>query len=127
MNKVILMGRMTKDADLRYTQSQTPVASFTIAVDRFAKQGEERKADFINWTAWRGTAEFISKHFTKGKMIAVVGKLQVENYEKDGQKRTSTNVVVDEAFFCGSKGEGQQKPQTNDGFMEFNTASDFPF
>lgn len=126
MNKVILMGRMTKDAELRYTQSQIPVASFTVAVDRFAKKGEERKADFINCTAWRGTAEFISKHFTKGQMIAIVGKMQVENYEKDGQKRTSTTVVVDEAFFCGSKGEA--KPQTNDdGFMEVSNAADLPF
>ena len=129
MNKVIEKGRLCKDVELRYTESNIPVASFTIAVDRYAKQGEERKADFIPCTAWRGTAEFINKHFTKGQEIAVVGKLQVDTYEKDGQKRTRFQVVVDEAFFCGSKGEQkeQQKPAPDDGFMSVESSADLPF
>ena len=101
LNKTILIGRLTKDPELRHTQSDVPVASFTLAVDRGYKKEE---VDFINIVAWRGTAEFVSKWFTKGQLVAVSGRLQVRSYEdRDGNKRTATEVVADEAFFAESK------------------------
>ena len=105
MNKVILMGRLTRDPEVRYTQTNnTVVASFSLAVNRrFARQGEERQADFINIVAWRGTAEFISKYFSKGKSIVVVGQLQVRSYTaSDGSKRYLTEVIADEVTFGAS-------------------------
>jgi single-strand DNA-binding protein len=105
LNKVLLIGRMTKDPDLKFTPSNVAVVAFTIAVERkYAKPGEERKADFINCVAWRGTAEFIAKHFTKGQMINVVGELQVRSWDDtQGIKRYATEVIVDEVNFCGDK------------------------
>lgn len=105
LNKVLLIGRMTKDPDLKFTPSNVAVVAFTLAVDRkYAKPGEERKADFINCVAWRGTAEFIAKHFTKGQMINVVGELQVRSWDDtQGVKRYATEVIVDEVNFCGEK------------------------
>ena len=102
LNKIVLMGRLTRDPELRYTQSSTAVASFTVAVDRdFSK---EKETDFINCSAWRSTGEFISKHFKKGDMIAVSGRLQMRDYEdKNGNKRTAAEVNVDNAYFCGGK------------------------
>ena len=99
LNKVILMGRLTRDPELRSTPNGVSVASFTLAVDRdFAKQGEERKTDFINIVAWRNTADFVSKYFTKGQLVAVSGKLQVRSWDdaQSGQKRYATDVVADE-------------------------------
>lgn len=107
MNSVCLLGRLTADPELRQTQSQIPVLSFTIAVDRaFQPKGQEqRQADFINLVAWRQTAEFISRYFKKGQRIAVHGSLQARQYtDKEGNKRTAYEVVVDNAFFCESKG-----------------------
>lgn len=112
MNKVILMGRLTADPELRMTQSQTAVCRFTVAVDRdFAnKQTGEREADFINCTAWKNTAEFVSKYFSKGKMIAVEGALRNDNYtDNNGVKHYSMNVLVDKVHFCGDKGGDQQR------------------
>ena len=105
MNKVILMGRITKDIELKMTQSGINMCDFSVAVDRrFARQGEERQTDFINCRAFRNTAEFISKWFGKGRMIAVVGSIQNNNWTDDsGEKHYSTNVIVDEAYFCGDK------------------------
>jgi len=106
MNHVVLMGRLARDPELRNTQSGLPVASFTIAVNRrFAdKNTNERQADFIDCVAWRGTAEFISKYFAKGAMIAVQGHLQVREWQdKEGNKRWSTEVIVEQAYFTGSK------------------------
>ena len=101
LNKVILMGRLTKEPELRTTQSGVAVASFTLAVDRGYKKDE---VDFINIVAWRGTAEFVSKWFSKGQLVAVSGRLQVRSYEdRDGNKRTATEVVADEVFFAESK------------------------
>ena len=107
MNKVILMGRLVRDPELRSTPTGANVCSFSIAVDRgYVRQGEERQADFINIVAWRSTAEFVSKYFVKGQMIAVVGRIQTRNYEdSNGNKRTATEVIVDQASFCGSKAE----------------------
>ncbi len=109
MNSVCLLGRLTADPELRQTQSQIPVLSFTIAVDRaFQPKGQEqRQADFINLVAWRQTAEFISRYFHKGQRIAVQGSLQSRQYtDKEGNKRTAYEVVVDNAFFCEAKSNG---------------------
>jgi len=104
MNKVTLMGRLTRDPELRSTASGTSVASFTLAVDRrFANRDGERQADFINCVAWRQTAEFISKYFPKGRMIAVCGSIQTRTWDdQEGKKHYATEVVVDEAYFAGS-------------------------
>lgn len=97
MNKVILMGRLTKDPEIRYTQNNTPVCNFTLAVDR--RFSKEKQADFINCQAWQKTAEFISKYFQKGSMIAVVGRIQTRTWEdNEGKKRYITEVIVDEAY-----------------------------
>ena len=108
MNNVVLMGRLARDPELRNTQSGLPVTSFTVAVNRrFAnKDSNERQADFIDCVAWRGTAEFISKYFSKGSMIAVQGHLQVREWQdKEGNRRWSTEVIVENAYFTGSKQE----------------------
>ena len=108
MNKVMLIGRLTKDAELRYTQSGTAVASFTVAVDRQYKKGEERQADFINCIAWQKTAEFVSQYFKKGSKIALEGRLQVRSYDaQDGHKRWATEVVVEQVEFVDSKAKNE--------------------
>lgn len=103
LNKVILMGRITRDLELRQTPQGTSVLTFTVAVDRsFVRQGEERQADFITCVAWRQTAEFISRYFGKGRMIAIVGNLRTRTYDdKNGTKHYVTEVYVDEASFTG--------------------------
>lgn len=108
LNSVIIMGRLTADPELRTTASGLSVTSFTVAVDRrFQRQGEERQTDFISVVAWRQTADFVTRFFRKGQMIAVQGSLQVRNYEdKNGNKRTAYDVVADNVSFCGSKNEG---------------------
>ena len=105
LNEIILMGRLTRDPELRYTASNTPVASFSIAVDRdFAPKGEEKQTDFIDCVAWRQTGEFASKYFQKGSMAAVKGRLQIRDWtDKEGNKRRSAEVVVDNIYFCGKK------------------------
>lgn len=112
LNKVILMGRLTADPDLKQTQSGVNVVSFSIAVDRDYSNGEEKQTDFINIVAWRQTAEFISKYFLKGRMIAVEGSLQTRNYtDGNGNKRNITEVLVDRAYFADSKaGKNEEKP-----------------
>ena len=106
MNKVILMGRLTRDPELQQTQQGTALCRFSIAVDRrFAKDGV-RQADFINCTAWRQQAEFICKYFTKGSMISVVGSLQSRSWDgQDGKKQYAMDVVVDEVYFTGSRSQ----------------------
>ena len=105
LNKVILMGRMTHEPELKYTQNNTPVVSFCIAVDRnYSGKGEERQTDFITIVAWRRTAEFVSQWFTKGQMIVVVGSIQSRRWQdKNGSNRTSIEVVADEVQFGESK------------------------
>ena len=102
MNICILMGRLTNEPELRSTQSGLSVCQFTVAVDRYSKDGES-KADFIPCVAWRQTAEFISRYFGKGRMIAVQGSLQVRSYDKNGEKRYVTELIVDRAHFTGEK------------------------
>ncbi len=106
LNTAIIMGRLTADPELRTTQTGLSVTSFTVAVDRNYKSGDERQTDFINVVAWRGTADFVSRYFKKGQMIAVQGSIQTRNYEdKNGNKRTAVEIVADNVSFCGSKTE----------------------
>lgn len=110
MNKVILIGRLTKDPELRYTTSNTAVCQFSIAVDRKYKSEGQPTADFINIVAWRSTAEFVSKYFNKGSRIAIVGQIQTRNYDdKDGKKVYVTEVIADEVEFCESKGNSSTR------------------
>ena len=107
INVVAIMGRLTYDPELRTTPTGVSVVRFQVAVDRnFQRAGEERKADFIDVTAWRQTAEFVSKYFRKGSMIAVEGSIQTDNFtDKDGNKRKSVQLVASQVSFCGSKAE----------------------
>ena len=105
LNRIILMGRLTRDPELRRTGSGTPVTSFSLAVDRdFKSQSGEKETDFIDVVAWRGTAEFVSKYFTKGRMAVVEGRLQIRDWtDRDGGKRRSAEVVADNVYFGDSK------------------------
>ena len=106
LNTIVTMGRLTRDPELRYTQNQTPVASFTLAVDRdfSGRDGAEKQTDFIDCVAWRSSAEFISKYFSKGRMAVVAGRLQLRDWtDKDGNKRRSAEVVSDHIYFGDSK------------------------
>lgn len=106
LNCAVIMGRLTADPELRQTPSGVSITRFTVAVERnYAKPGEERKADFISVVAWRQTAEFVSRYFQKGSMIAVQGSIRTDSYEKDGVKRYTVDVVADNVSFCGSKSE----------------------
>ena len=108
LNRIVLMGRLTRDPELRKTQSDTPVCSFSLAVDRdYKKDGEKKETDFIDIVAWRATAEFVSKFFTKGRMAVVEGRLQIRDWtDKEGNKRRSAEVVADNVYFGDSKRDG---------------------
>ena len=105
LNHIDIMGRLTRDPELRRTGGGTPVASFTIAVDRdFKNNSGEREADFVDVVAWRSTAEFVAKHFTKGRMAVVSGRLEIRNWtDKDGNKRRNAEVVAESVYFGDSK------------------------
>ena len=105
LNQIVLMGRLTRDPELRRTGSGIAVASFTLAVDRdFKSQNGEKECDFIDIVAWRSTGEFVSKYFTKGSMAVVSGRLQIRNWtDKEGNKRRSAEVVADNVYFGSSK------------------------
>jgi len=109
LNRIIIMGRLTRDPELRRTQSGTAVTSFSVAVDRdFKSQAGERETDFIDVVAWRSTAEFVAKYFTKGRMAVVEGRLQLRDWnDKDGNKRRSAEVVADNVYFGDSKRDGE--------------------
>lgn len=112
LNNVILMGRLTKDIELRQTQSETPVCSFTVAVD--SGYGDNKKTDFINCVAWGGTANFLSQYFGKGQMVALVGRISTRTWDgEDGKKNYVTEVVAREVSFCGSKVESQNAAPNN--------------
>ena len=116
MNKVILMGRLTRDPEVRYTQTNnTLVASFSLAVNRrFVRQGEERQADFINIVAWSKLGEFCSKYFKKGQQVGIIGRIQTRTWDDDqGTKHYVTEVVAEEAYFADSKREGETTNNTN--------------
>ena len=115
LNHIVIMGRLTRDPDLRYTQSQLPVVSFTLAVDRdfSGKDGGEKQTDFIDCVAWRSTAEFVNKYFTKGSMAAVSGRLQLRDWtNREGSKRRSAEVIVDNIYFGGSKKDNSAASQS---------------
>ena len=107
LNRIIIMGRLTRDPELRHTQSGTAVTSFSLAVDRdFKSQSGEKETDFINVVAWRSTAEFVAKYFSKGRMAVVEGRLQTRDWQdKDGKNRTATEVIADNIYFGDSKRE----------------------
>ena len=112
LNDVVIMGRLTRDPELRRTQNGTSVASFTLAVDRdYKPDGGERECDFFDCVAWRGTGEFVSKYFSKGHMAIVSGRLQTRSWtDKDGGKRKSVEIVADNVYF------GDSKKDTNGGY-----------
>lgn len=127
MNYVIEIGNMTKDPEQRVTQAGDAVCNFTIAVQRrFKAKNGEREADFFNCVAWRQTATFISQYGAKGRKIAIVGELQNRQYEKDGQKRTVTEVIVSSAEFCESKPAGEPSGVKAGEFVEVD-GDDLPF
>lgn len=114
-NRVILMGRLTADPELRKTASDLSVTSFTLAVDRNYGKGADRQTDFINCVAWRQTAEFISRYFSKGRLMAVEGSIQVRNYtDKNDNKRQAVEVLVDQAFFADSKNSSNTSSAVDD-------------
>ena len=118
LNRIVLMGRLTRDPELRRTQSGTSVTSFSLAVDRdFKGQNGEKETDFIDIVAWRGTAEFVCNYFTKGRMAVVEGRLQIRDWtDKDGNKRTTAEVVADQVYFGDSKRDGDGGGYGNSGY-----------
>lgn len=140
MNNVSLIGRLTADPELKTTQSGISNVRFSIAVDRrFAKQGEEKQADFINIVAWRQTAEFICKYFSKGQRIALTGCIQTGSYtDRDGNKRYSFDVLAENVEFCEKKSSGsnaghasppavQAVPEDVDKIIDLPSDDDLPF
>ncbi|MBR6360572.1 MAG: single-stranded DNA-binding protein [Clostridia bacterium] len=133
LNCAAIMGRLTADPELKKTSQDISVCSFTVAVDRnFVKQGEERQADFIDVTAWRQQAEFVSRFFHKGSMIAVNGSIQTRNWEdKNGNKRKSTEIIADNISFCGGKNENSAGASAAPAFSEpapsYSTADEGDF
>ena len=136
LNHITIMGRLTRDPELRRTGSGIAVASFTVAVDRDfgGRDGGEKETDFIECVAWRHTGEFVSKYFTKGSMIVVSGRLQIRGWtDKDGNKRRTAEVVADNVYFGDSKREGDNaggfSAPANGGFGGYSApaapASDF--
>lgn len=136
INKVIIGGRLTNDVELKQTQSGVSVCSFSIAVNRKTAKDQEQKADFVKCTAWRQTAEFISRYFKKGSSICVTGSIQTRTWkDNNGYARESVEVLVDEAMFVDSKSEAgnhdaptfSAQPQTTPNFEELKTYDDLPF
>ena len=112
LNKCFLLGRMTKDPEIRRTNGGTAVTSFTLAVDRDFKTNGEKETDFIEVVAWRNTAEFVSKYFSKGRMAIVEGRLQIRDWtDKNGNKRRTAEVVADNVYFGDSKKENKEEPE----------------
>ena len=107
LNHIVIMGRLTRDPELRQIGSGVSVANFSVAVDRDFSKGEEKETDFIDCVAWRHTGEFVSKYFTKGRMIVVSGRLQIRSWtDNDGNKRRTAEVVTDNCYFGDSKNAG---------------------
>lgn len=111
LNHIVIMGRLTRDPELRQTGPGVSVANFSVAVDRDFSKGEEKETDFIDCVAWRHTGEFVSKYFTRGSLIVVSGRLQVRSYtDKDGNNRRAAEIVADNCYFGGSKNAGAATP-----------------
>lgn len=126
LNHITIMGRLTRDPELRRTGSGTPVASFSVAVDRDrAPEGQERETDFIDCVAWRGTGEFVSKYFTKGRMIVVAGRLQIRSWtDNEGNKRRSAEIVAENVYFGDSKKESGE--ETYGDYQNSGYQNDYP-
>jgi single-strand DNA-binding protein len=129
LNRIVLIGRLTRDPELRYVPSGHPVASFTLAVDRpFANQQGERETDFIDIVAWRKLAEQVSQHLSKGRLVAVEGRLQIRSYEtQDGQKRKVSEVVADGVRFLDRKATGVPAGVAQNEELAEETEQDVPF
>ena len=131
LNRIVLMGRLTRDPELRRTGSGTAVTSVTLAVDRdFKEQDGSKKADFIDVVAWKGTAEMLAKYFTKGRMAVVEGRLQLRDWtDKDGNKRRSAEVVANSVYFGDSKRDDSGKPASSSAgdFEEVDDDEELPF
>jgi len=142
LNVVALNGRLTANPELKHTNSDIPVCSFTLAVDRsYAKQGQERQADFITIVCWRGTAEFASRYFVKGQLVAVEGSIQTRSYtDKEGNKRKAFEVAASNVHFAEPKRDGMAEIQRNaqaagvpvnnsdsGDFVEISVPDDLPF
>lgn len=136
LNRIIIMGRLTRDPELRRTQSGAAVTGITLAVERdFKTQGGERETDFIDVVAWRSAAELVAKYFTKGRMAVVEGRLQSRAWQdKDGNKRTAWEVIADSVYFGDSKKDGAAPAQQNheyaaqsQQFGEVEDNGDMPF
>lgn len=117
MNKVILKGRVTATPELKRTTSETYVTDFSVAVPR---RFNKEQTDFINCQAWRSTAEFITKYFAKGQEILIIGELHIDKWDKDGETRYATRVLVDEVEFCGSKAENKSQSENNTNMDDSN-------
>lgn len=135
LNQVVLMGRLTASPELRHTQSGVAVATFRLAVDRdFKDKDGEKKADFLPVVCWRGKAEFVSKYFSKGRLVAVCGRLQVREYTtKDGDKRYATEIVADNVYFGDAKLDhaddwaAEPAPAPSGNFEDVDDDDDLPF
>ena len=130
LNNVVIMGRLTRDPELRRTQGGTAVTSFTMAVDRdFKSQSGEKETDFIDVVAWRNTGEFAAKYLAKGRMAAVEGRIQVRDWQdKDGNRRKAVEVVADNVYFADSKRDSKpQESRDDQEFDEIEDDGDFPF
>lgn len=130
LNHIVIMGRLTKDPELRRTATGTAVTSFTLAVDRdfSSKDSGEKETDFIDCVAWRQTGEFVSKHFSKGRMAVVSGRLQIRPWtDKDGNKRRNAEIVADNVYFGDSKPNGSNTPAPGDFAMLDDEDAKLPF
>ena len=126
LNKVILIGRLTKDPEIRYASNNTPVARFTLAVDRsFLNANKEREADFINVSVWRNQAENVKKYVFKGSLVAVEGRIQTGSYEKEGKKVYTTDVVADSVKFLDSKKSSEARSNNETTPYDFNNETNY--
>lgn len=135
LNKIVIMGRLTRDVELRYTQSEKPVASFTLAVERDYSGSRDKQTDFIDCVAWNNTAQFVDKYFGKGSMAIVSGRLQLREWtDKGGNKRRTAEVVAESVYFGESKKASSEAPvasqrhtTSKQSFEEFQDDGDLPF
>lgn len=129
LNTITIMGRLVRPPELRYTQSNTPVASFTVAVDRdYQSGGSDRQTDFVDCVAWRQTGEFVNKYFTQGSMAVVSGRLQSRKWQdKDGYNRTAWEVVANSVYFGESKRDKGDMPLSTPKLVEVDDDEDLPF
>ena len=129
LNRIILAGRLTKDPELRHTDTGTSVASFTLAVDRdFKNKNGNKETDFVDIVAWRGTGEFVSKYFSKGRMAIVEGRLQMREWmDKEGNKRRTAEVIAENVYFGDSKKDNAFDELANSPFVEIKDDSALPF